>query len=42
MVKYPEHSDYCAWLDEIGILDDGHRNCMDTLSCVAQREDDEE
>lgn len=42
-IKYPEHSDWTAWLSDIGMLDSRHENCPDALSCVAQREveDDE-
>lgn len=38
MVKYEDHSDFCAYLNSIGQLADSHRACMFRKECVAPAE----
>jgi hypothetical protein len=37
--KYPDHSDWCAFLAELGTLKESHNACIDADRCMA--EDDE-
>ena len=40
MIRWPEHSDWCAHLQDIGVtlLNPAHERCLDALSCVAENE----
>jgi hypothetical protein len=44
VIRWPEHSDWCEHLLEIGrtLLNPAHEPCLDALSCVAPPEEDEE